>query len=50
MMMLTGAVRVFSRLPGLMQGSSRARASTDCNNTYRVGCVFIEVAPILAMS
>ena len=50
MMIVTGAVRVFSRLPGLIAGNKRARASGDCKITYRVGCVFIEVAPILAMS
>jgi hypothetical protein len=42
-MATTGAVRVFSTLPGLMHGSSRARASGLRTNCSRIGWQFIEV-------
>ena len=45
MMAVTGAVFVFSTLPGFMQASSFSLASGDLTNTMRAGEQLAEVGP-----
>jgi len=50
MMATTGAVIVFSTFPGANAGRNRSLAASVLRKTIRMGCVFIEVGPNLAIS